>query len=206
MNVQTNANVPVGDSVLEMLYRDYGPRVLRLARRLLGNADDAEDVVQEVFLQAQRKLSTFRGESALSTWLYRMAVNVALAYRRKRGIRDRGRLREEDLENFLARRPPHSAADESTNPQRQALEHERQRLVDEAVACLPEPQRDAVVLADLEQLPLSDVADLLSLSVPAIKSRLHRARAQLRELLAGQLDEGGPRADGSFVAPEGAES
>jgi RNA polymerase sigma-70 factor (ECF subfamily) len=160
-----------------------------MARHLLGNATDAEDVVQDVFLQVQQKLSTFRGESALSTWLYRLAVNLALAYRRKRSVRNRDQIQKEDMDAYLGNSTPYLLAQENADPQQQSLEHERQRLVDEAIAHLPEEQRDAVVLADLEELPLSEVAELLALSVPAVKSRLHRARVQLRALLARQFDE-----------------
>src|SRR5438874_10397920 len=72
----------------DQVFRDYAPRVYNLARRMLGNDADAEDVTQEVLLQVVRKLDTFRGESAFPTWLHRVTVNAALAHRRKRAARD----------------------------------------------------------------------------------------------------------------------
>src|SRR2546427_3882572 len=72
----------------ERVFRDYAPRVYNLARRMLGNDADAEDVTQDVLLQVVRKLNTFRGESAFPTWLHRVTVNVALAHRRKRAVRE----------------------------------------------------------------------------------------------------------------------
>lgn len=184
-----------GTPSLEVLYRDYAPRVYRLTRRLLGNAADAEDVVQDSFLQAQRKLATFRGESALSTWLYRLAVNAALAYRRRRAARERGRVREKENNAVLERGAhllPHSLPD----PQQQTLDRERQRLVDEAIVRLPAEQREVVALADLEELPLNEVAHRLTLSLPAVKSRLHRGRERLREQLAQNFEEPSPESKG----------
>src|SRR3954471_4930732 len=76
----------------ERVFREYAPRVYNLARRMLGSADDAEDVTQDVLLQVVRKLDTFRGEAAFPTWLHRVTVNAALAARRKRSRRDEGRV------------------------------------------------------------------------------------------------------------------
>src|SRR3712207_3267092 len=83
---------PDGPLTAEQVFRDYAPRVYNLARRMLGNAADAEDVTQDVLLQVVRKLDTFRGESAFPTWLHRVTVNAALAARRKRARRDEGRV------------------------------------------------------------------------------------------------------------------
>src|ERR1700688_490334 len=81
------------------LFQDYAPRVYNLARRMLGNEADAEDVTQDVLLQVLRKLDTFRGQSAFPTWLHRVTVNAALAHRRKRAVREDGRVYD-PLENF----------------------------------------------------------------------------------------------------------
>ena len=77
----------------EQVYHAYGPRIYSMARRMVSNEKDAEDVTQDVFLQVVRKLPSFRGESAFPTWLHRVTVNAALAYRRKRAVRERGRSR-----------------------------------------------------------------------------------------------------------------
>src|SRR6058998_2312903 len=85
----------------DQVFRDYAPRVYNLARRMLGNDADAEDVTQDVLLQVVRKLDTFRGESALPTWLHRVTVNAALAHRRRRASRDEHQVHD-PLENLLA--------------------------------------------------------------------------------------------------------
>ena len=87
-------NPPVAAPTPEELLRDHAPRVYNLARRMLGNDADAEDVTQDVLLQVLRKLDTFRGESAFPTWLHRVTVNAALAHRRKRAVREEHRVAE----------------------------------------------------------------------------------------------------------------
>lgn len=166
---------------LEALYEEDRPRLLRLARRLLSNLADAEGAVQDAFVQAQTALTTFRGEAALRTWLYRLTVNAILAYRRRRTTRERHRVSDRWLEDI----PPVIPE----NPTELTLEHEREEIVDDAVDHLTAEQRDVVVLADLEELPLAHVAELLHISESAVKSRLHRARAELRKRLARQLYE-----------------
>lgn len=176
----------------ETVFRDYAPRVYNLARRMLGNDADAEDVTQDVLLQVVRKLNSFRGDSAFATWLHRVTVNAALAHRRR-----------------IARRPEVSAADSldqvtdptrnlmpnrplELRPEQAVMDKEAQELIELAIADLPEPFRDVYLLADVEELPNAEIAELLSLSVPAVKSRLHRARLALRDRLARHF--GGPAA------------
>jgi len=179
------------DQVLtpEKIFHEYAPRVYNLARRLLGNAADAEDVTQDVFLQVVRKLPTFRGEAAFSTWLYRVAVNAALAYRRKRALRETARL-PEPLEDFREdgnhRAPVRSWMKE---PSQQALDRETHQRIEEAIAGLPEIYRDVYVLGDVEELPNAEIAEILGLSVAAVKSRLHRARLLMRKALAPYFEE-----------------
>src|SRR5262245_13753577 len=134
----------------EDLFRDYAPRVYNLARRMLGNDSDAEDVTQDVLLQVLRKLDTFRGQSAFPTWLHRITVNAALAHRRKRAVREEGRLHD-PLESFPDN-GYHAAPVRrwSVPPDQEALDHETQQLIEEAIARLPESYRDVYVLADVE--------------------------------------------------------
>src|SRR5918912_1388434 len=89
-----------GPLTAEQVFREYAPRVYNLARRMLGNSADAEDVTQDVLLQVVRKLDTFRGEAAFPTWLHRVTVNAALAHRRKRAAREEHRVRD-PLDKFL---------------------------------------------------------------------------------------------------------
>src|SRR5438309_11166656 len=85
---------PPAPLTAEQVFREYAPRIYHLARRMLGNDADAEDVTQDVLLQVVRKLSTFRGESAFPTWLHRVTVNAALAFRRKRAVREEHRVHD----------------------------------------------------------------------------------------------------------------
>src|SRR5579862_7221883 len=168
----------------EQVFRDYAPRVFALARRMLGNEADAEDVTQDVLVQVVRKLDTFRGESDVFTWLHRLTVNAALALRAKRARRQEHETHdplnhfEEDGHHNRAVRPW------SVPPDQEVLDKEREQLIEKAIAGLPEIYRDVYVLADVEQLPNPDISALLHLSVPAVKSRLHRGRMLMRDALA----------------------
>jgi RNA polymerase sigma-70 factor (ECF subfamily) len=173
----------------EQIFEEYAPRVYHLARRLLGNAADAEDVTQDVFLQLVRKLPTYRGAAAFSTWLYRVTVNAALAFRRKRALREGVPLPEppEDFYEDGSHRAP--VRPWMVRPNHQALDREAHQLIEEAIAGLPEGYRDVLVLADVEGLPNPEVAELLGLSVAAVKGRLHRARLLMRKVLAPYFEE-----------------
>lgn len=174
---------------VEQVFRDYAPRIYNLALRMLGNEADAEDVTQDVLLQLIRKLDTFRGESAFPTWLHRITVNAALAYRRKRASREQHHVRD-PLDSFLEE-GKHAAPVRNwwVQPDQHALDRETQRLIETAIAGLPEIYRDVYVLADVEGLANSEIADMLGLSVPAVKSRLHRARLLMRNALAPHFEE-----------------
>jgi RNA polymerase sigma-70 factor (ECF subfamily) len=142
-----------------------------------------------VLLQVVRKLDTFRGDSALTTWLHRITVNAALAHRRKKAVRDQRQVHD-PLEHFLNDGHHHSPVRPwSVGPEQQALDHETHELIERAIADLPEMYRDVYVLADVEGLPNADIADILSMSLPAVKSRLHRARLLMRNSLAPHFEE-----------------
>jgi RNA polymerase sigma-70 factor, ECF subfamily len=180
-----------GNGVLtpERVFRDYAPRVYNLARRMLGNDADAEDVTQDVLVQVIRKLDTFRGEAAFPTWLHRVTVNAALANRRKRARREEGRVHD-PLDAFT---DDGHHADHVRPwprlPEALALDQEQKQLIEQAIAGLPEMYRDVFVLADVEQMPNAEIGELLGLSVPAVKSRLHRARLMMRDALSRYYQE-----------------
>jgi RNA polymerase sigma-70 factor (ECF subfamily) len=180
------AVLPAGEvsKVAERLYEDYGPRVYRLARRLLGNDADAEDATQDTFVQVLRKLPSFRAEASLPTWLYRIAFNAALACRRRRAARARHQTSGDPA--AFAADGGHLApgSHRRGNPAGRALDHERHRLIEEAIRRLPEDYRDVYVLADVEELSCPEIAEILGLSVTAVKCRLHRARLRMRRTLA----------------------
>jgi RNA polymerase sigma-70 factor (ECF subfamily) len=173
----------------EQVYHDYAPRIYNMARRMVSNEKDAEDVTQEVFLQVVRKLPTFRGESAFPTWLHRVTVNAALAHRRRQAVREDTHVINplEDLldqgQRLGADRPGVGA------PEEQLIDQEEQQLIDRAIAALPDIYHKVLVLSDLEGLSNADIARQLGLTVPAVKSRLYRARLLLRDRLAPHFDE-----------------
>ena len=177
----------------EFVFREYAPRIYQIARRMLGNDADAEDVTQEVLLKVIRKIQGFRGESALPTWLHRVTVNAALEHREKRANRARHETSasEDAVFDAVAAEPPGSTRlpCQGQTPDEIALASEQRGVIERAIARLPEPFRDVYVLADVEQLPNAEIADLLGMSVPAVKSRLHRARLRMRDLLAPHFED-----------------
>lgn len=189
LGFEESRNAALGPPSSAKIFEEYAPRVYHLARRLLGNAADAEDVTQNVFLQLVRKLSTFRGEAAFSTWLYRVTVNAALSFRRKRASHQMVSL-PEPLDDFGAeghhRAPVHPW---TRGPEQETLDNETHQLIEAAIAELPENYRDVYVLADVEELPSDEIAGMLGISVSAVKSRLHRARLLMRKSLAARFEE-----------------
>src|SRR5262249_28917675 len=168
----------------EQIFREHAGRVFNLARRMLDNDADAEDVTQEVLVQVVRKLDTFRGEAALTTWLHRITANAALAAGRRRADRRErppgippGARREEGVAPARGRRG-RPGSDE------QALGRELRQVIESAIQRLPQLYRETYVLADVEGLSNAEVGTTLGLSVPAVKSRLHRARLMMRDTLA----------------------
>ncbi len=173
----------------EQVFRDHAPRIYHLARRILGNDADAEDVTQDVLLQVIRKLDTFRGEAAFPTWLHRVTVNAALGLRRQRVSQDGHRVYD-PLEQFgEGGHHPRPVRPWSVTPDQQALNQETRDLIEKAITRLPEIYRDVYVLADVEGLPNQEIADLLGLNVGAVKSRLHRGRLLMRDALAPHFEE-----------------
>ncbi|MBA4063791.1 MAG: RNA polymerase subunit sigma-24 [Isosphaera sp.] len=173
----------------EVVFRDYAPRIYNLARRMLGNDADAEDVTQDVLLQVVRKLDTFRGDSQLGTWLHRVTVNAALAHREKRANRQKREAGEAD-DDLASDGPGGAVRRWDVAPDEPVLAAERAGIIEAAINALPEPFRDVYVLADVEQLPNAEIGEMLGLSVPAVKSRLHRARLRMREALAPHFEQG----------------
>lgn len=188
--MEESDQIPAGPPpTAEQVFREHAPRIYTLARRILGNDADAEDVTQDVLLQVVRKLDTFRGEAALPTWLHRVTVNAALAHRRKRAAQDEHRVRD-PLENFLEDgHHQQPIRPWSVGPEQQALDHETRDLIEQAITRLPEIYRDVYVLADVEGLTNAEIGDMLGLSVSAVKSRLHRGRLLMRDALAPHFEE-----------------
>jgi RNA polymerase sigma-70 factor (ECF subfamily) len=174
---------------LEWIAEEYGPRIYGLARHMLGNSADAEDVTQEVLLQLLQKLPSFRGESTFRTWLHRVVVNAVLAFRRKRAVRrehmSRAPVEELEPEGVEPATRHHWTA----GPEDVLISRETNRLIEDAIRNLPETYRDVYILADVEGLANAEIADLLRLTVPAVKTRLFRARSLMRKALAPHFEE-----------------
>jgi len=160
-----------GDA-FEDLYRAHAGRLYSLMLRMLGSAGEAEDLVQEVFLQAHRKLGSFRGESSLGTWLYRLGVNHCLDYLRGRQAR-MGRVTE-SLDEPDA---PEAAATTTVVSPIRRMDLER------AIARLPQGCRAAFVLHDVEGFEHREVARILGVTEGTSKSQVHKARLKLRAML-----------------------
>jgi RNA polymerase sigma-70 factor (ECF subfamily) len=184
----------------EAICQQYARRIDNLARRLLADEADVQDVTQDVLLQVVCKLDTFRGEADIATWLHRVTVNAALAHRRKRAPQ---RAREasasaKHLEE-KGRAVPLSALWVAA-PDRRLIAQETRGLIERAVRGLPEKYRDPFVLSDMEGLPNTEIGELLGLSLPAVKSRLHRARLLLREALRPYCEEAPRQGDAGRLA------
>lgn len=181
-----------GDNgALEELVGRYETKVYSLVYRMLGNREDAEDALQDTFVNVIRALGRFEARSSFSTWLYRIAANSALTKLRKRGRQDKSE--SEFLEEVYSvqqqARSQATLPDWSTSPDEALLTGEARQVLDEAIDELPEAYRVVFVLRDIENLPANEVAEVLDLSVPAVKSRLHRARLYLRNHLSRYFSE-----------------
>ncbi len=173
----------------EGLIERFQQPVYSLVSRLLWDPTDACDVVQDVFLKIFRKIGSFRGESSLKTWVYRIAVNEAHNHCRWSG-RHRGHevgLESEDDNGGACRETLSSAG---PSPYDYALDRERHRMVEEALAQLSPAFRSAVVLRDVEDLRYEEIAEILGLPLGTVKSRILRGREALRRQLEKRLEPG----------------
>jgi RNA polymerase sigma-70 factor (ECF subfamily) len=158
------------------LVRRYQDRLYNTVFRMLGNADDALDVVQESFLHAYQALDGFKGDAQFFTWLYRIAVNAAISLKRKQRVPavriDTGRDGDEPADRS-----------EFSEPGRALERAEEERRLQEALGRLSPEHRAVLVLKEIEGQKYEAIADILQVPVGTIRSRLHRARLELREVL-----------------------
>jgi RNA polymerase sigma-70 factor, ECF subfamily len=169
------------DRAFAELVRRYEGKIFRLAQHITQNREDAEDVLQETFLKSYEHLDQFQGQSKFYTWIVRIAVNQALMKLRRRKT-DKSVSLDEGIdtgEDTVTREI--AAWDE--DPEQRFSREELGELLDSAIQSLAPPYRSVFVLRDIDELSTEETADALGLSVPAVKSRLLRARLQLREKL-----------------------
>jgi len=177
------ARVLAGDiSLFEILMRRYNQRLFRVARGILTDDAEAEDVVQEAYMRAFRELASFRGEALFSTWLTRIACHEALARARKR----------QRLVRLVPR--PSDAGGEPLDPPSKAIDPERelenrqlQNVLREAVELLPDPLRTVFCLREIEGLSTEETAGALDLTTENVRVRLHRAKRSLRQTLDARM-------------------
>lgn len=170
------------DSAYEALLRTYSGRMLAVARRFLASEDDAREAVHEAFVSAFKAMDRFEGDSKISTWLHRIVVNACLMK-----LRTRRRKPEESIDDLLPRfgQNGHLTAPASGWLGADALieREETRTLVRDAITRLPEAYRTVLLLRDIEEFDTEQTAEALGLTKAAVKTRLHRARQALRQLL-----------------------
>src|SRR5512133_997958 len=165
----------------------YSRPIYRLGLKILNDPQDAEDVLQETFIKAFRALPGFEGRSSLSTWLYRIAVNEALMLVRKH--HPEAVSVDEEIETPDGEIEPVQIVDWCCLPERELLSAEGRRFLDTAISRLPATLRVVFVLRDIQGLSIRETAETLSLSETAVKTRLLRARLNLREQLSSYFGE-----------------
>jgi RNA polymerase sigma-70 factor (ECF subfamily) len=171
----------------EKLVERHEDKVYGLALRMMGNEADAEDVLQDTFLSAYKALKNFKEKAAFSTWLYRLATNAALMkLRKKKG--DKTIPLDEQMAEFV---PNPEIRDWSATPDSILEGKELKEIMEQAIQSLPDMYRAVFLLKDVERLRVHEIASILNISVPAVKSRLHRARLHLRKRI-GQYLAGEP--------------
>ena len=184
------AQAKAGDqNAFAELVNRYERKIYRLAKNITRNDEDAEDVLQDAFLKAYTHLDSFKGDSKFYTWIVRIAVNEALMRLRKRKT-DRSVPLDEPVE-LGEETVQREIAVWEDNPEQQYSQEEWRRILDEAVDSLKPDFRTVFVLRDIEELSTEETAETLGISVPAVKSRLLRARLALRETLTRQFKRKG---------------
>lgn len=184
------ARVRGGEKELfEILMRRHNQRLYRVARGILGDEAEAEDVMQDAYVRAYSHLDQFAGQARFSTWLTRIAVYEALARARRRR-----RVVEIDAMPDLTRDT--FTRSEDRGPERRAIDRDLESVLETAIQGLPDTYRPVVMLRDVEGLSTLETAECLGLSEPVIKTRLHRGRALLRREIAARA---GALAGGAFV-------
>ena len=173
------------------LVRAYERRVFALVLRMIGNHAEAEDLAQEVFVQVFKAIGSFRGDSKLSTWVYRIAVN--LCKNRSKYLRVRHAGEEEELEAVADRVPlgdaRHANVGQVARPDEAMAGKQVEQIVQRAILAIEPDFRECLVLRDVEELSYEEIGEITGLAPGTVKSRIHRARAMLREIVERELGE-----------------
>ena len=187
-DAETIRQVLAGNTAMfELLMRRYNERIYRAARSIVRDEQEAEDVMQQAYVNAFTHLRQFNGSAQFSTWLTRIAINEALARVRRRG-------RYEALDDDLSNVEPFMSTNPVQNPERQAFAGELRGLLEWAIDTLPDGMREVFVLRDVEGLSTAEVAESLEVSEDVVKTRLSRGRAALRRALLERTGASAPEA------------
>jgi RNA polymerase sigma-70 factor (ECF subfamily) len=169
----------------------HGPRVFRLVFRMLGRRAEAEDMTQEVFIQVFKAVSQFRGDCKLGTWIYRVAVNTCK--NRSKYLSRRHDGAQDAFDDICDHAPLHQAKGVTTGdvsrPDQMVEGREVEHIVRVAISELESDFREALVLRDIENLSYEEITEILGLAEGTVKSRIHRARAMLKEIVERALGE-----------------
>jgi RNA polymerase sigma-70 factor (ECF subfamily) len=177
------------------LANQYASRLYNFGRRMCGNPEDAQDIVQDTFLNVIKYLGGFRQETKLKNWLYRLASSACIKKRRGKNRPER-ELSLEDVRPTHQHGAPADIPDWTNNPVENLMNSELRAHLTSAVKRLPHKYRLVFTLRDVEGFSTQETAEILGLSPQAVKTRLHRARAFLRDELAGYFQEHGPAVGG----------
>ncbi len=182
------------------LVQRYEQRVFRLVFRMLGRRDEAEDMVQEVFVQVFKAVESFRGDSKLSTWIYRISIN--LCKNRAKYLSRRRSEAQDELEQMSEWRSLHEGrgitVGETNRPDQVVQGYQLETIVRVAITQLDPDFREVLVLRDIEDLPYEDIMEITGLPEGTVKSRIHRARAMLKQRIEAQM--------GDSISEEGSSS
>lgn len=188
------------ERALRLFTSQYQTKLYTLAHRMLGNHDDAMDALQEILIQVNRSLQSFKGNSSLYTWVYRLGSNVCLNFRKKRSRT--GNQVEWDENMLQSVLQPVERPNE--DPDKMCETKYKRFLVQQAILKLPETQRMILVLHDLEGVSSPEIARILNINANAVKSRLHRGRAALRNIISRGFEVKGMEGVGVLsVGPSG---
>jgi RNA polymerase sigma-70 factor (ECF subfamily) len=179
------------EQAFNTLVRAYERRVFALVLRMIGNRAEAEDLAQEVFVQVFKAIGTFRGDSKLSTWIYRIAVN--LCKNRSKYLRVRHAGEQDELEAIAERVPLGEARRANVaqieRPDEAMAGKQVERIVQDAIAKIDPTFRECLILRDVEELSYEEIEQITGLAAGTVKSRIFRARAQLKEIVERELGE-----------------
>ncbi|MCI5549957.1 MAG: sigma-70 family RNA polymerase sigma factor [Clostridiales bacterium] len=165
----------------EELMQSHESRIYAIALRMMGNREDAQDCAQEAMVRIYRAMGSFKGQSALATWIYRITMNTCLDELRRRKAR-----KVTSLDSLVDN--GWSPTDTGDTPEEHGLRVEKQNALNQAIQSLPDDMRAAIILRDVKGYSYDEIASILDANVGTIKSRISRGREKLREILSKQSE------------------